>query len=152
MKNMTVKEAIKYVLTGNGAEYSDYKYEKVMAFIKKLPHNPSETYTEGNFTMGIFTHFYIKDYEQGWFVHLALGHYNGIIVIEELDVDSLDSNDYRVKCNKQALELVKEYYDVKFAVDIDPYYEMSDSYQTTAWARKTDMEARIEISRISKML
>lgn len=151
MVNMTVKEAISYILKGNGMDYTEELQKKIDKFIKSLPHNPKHsTYT--HFSDITFHTVCVTDYEKGWFSKVSYGYNKGKVIIDVIKSDMLDKSEKRVKCNKEALELLKEYNDVQFADDIDWGWHMSDDYSTIEWGNKVNSEAYATRERISQKL
>lgn len=121
---MTVKEALKRACSLNGSEYTKERYKKLLNFLEKLPQNPSDKrYKSDGFE------FTIKDYSEGWYAIVSLSDKNGVINIETIDGDMMDANEKRVKSNQEAIKVMEEIKSIKYAYDIDKYWNMSDDHR-----------------------
>jgi hypothetical protein len=144
---MNVRDALAYAVKGDGMEYSEEKYDKLYKFLKGLPHNPNEV---EHFISGVT--FYIKDYKEGWFAQINLHHDKEKIYISMPDGDMMDKSDTRVKCNYEALKLMKELSEVKWAYDIDKHWNMSDDHRYWNKMNKIDEDARFTTRNIYSQL
>ncbi|UUV46122.1 hypothetical protein [Bacillus phage vB_BanS-Thrax1] len=132
---MTVREALDYVVKANGEPFTVELRDNILKFLTLLPHCPSET--EWLERGAIKT---VRDYDYGWFARVLVEENNGKLTVEVIDGDNLDPNPNRVKTNAEALALLKEYREIKFASDIDEYWNMSDDHKY--WIRMSEMDTR----------
>lgn len=172
MMKMTVREAMAYLKNGNGKPIGEEAYSKVIALLDRLPQSPHDR-QDGEMLPGVrqedvpedFAEWLayvrrfrtyertVKDYTEGWFAQVRYGRvHDGILLFEVLEEGKLPPSKQRVKTNEEALELMKAYDDVKFADDLDRYWEMSDDHRTMSWGRERDQEARQEQLRIAGRL
>lgn len=122
---MTVREALAYIVRGNGMTYTEQLNSKVRKFICSLPHSPAETRYDMNFG----DRYTIKDYEEGWFAVVKVHEDNGKMIVEIIDGDNMDDNPNRVKSNAEALAILEEINDIKYATDFDEYWDMTDDHK-----------------------
>jgi predicted DNA-binding protein (MmcQ/YjbR family) len=133
---ITVRDAIDYLKLANGALYGEELKERLINFAKKLPHNPKGIrYVEGGLTINV------ADYNQGWFACVLISSDYERITVNVIDGDNLSPNPNRVKSNDEAVKLVKEYYSIQSAYDIDKYWQMTDDSRYWNEMRKLDDEA-----------
>uniref|UniRef100_A0AB39C7I7 Peptidase n=1 Tax=Bacillus phage KoopaTroopa TaxID=3234046 RepID=A0AB39C7I7_9CAUD len=132
MAKMTVREALQYVVKAHGTPYTDELQSKIVSFLHKLPHHPYdiEYASEGVVKT-------VRDYDYGWYASVLVYNNNGKMHVEVIDGDNLDPNPQRVKSNTEALQVMKELSEVKWASDIDEYWNMSDDHKY--WSRMSDM-------------
>ncbi|UUV46641.1 hypothetical protein [Bacillus phage vB_BanS-Thrax3] len=132
---MTVREALDYVVKANGKPFTVELRDNILKFLTLLPHCPNET--EWLERGAIKT---VRDYDYGWFARVLIEENNGKLTVEVIDGDNLDPNPNRVKTNAEALALLKEYREIKFASDVDEYWNMSDDHKY--WIRMSEMDMR----------
>ena len=131
LMKMTVREAIDYALKADGMPYTMELQDKLYDYFKKLPRNP-EMDSRGEFT--------ICDYSEGWYVEVKFGHNDSNLYVKVVDSDALDHSDERVKSNKEAMEILDKISKIKFASDIDQYWNMSDDHGY--WRRMSDFDKK----------
>ena len=132
---MNVRDAIAYACKGDGIDFNRETYDKLISYFYKLPHNPKET-TFLNFGR----EFIIKDYSEGWFAVVAVWVEDEKIRVKLCDGDMMDKDDNRAKSNKEALEIMAKFDDIKWASDIDEYWNMSDDHKY--WSRMNDINRK----------
>lgn len=136
MAKMTVRESLEYIEKATGMTYTEELQDKILNFLDKLPHHPSNVQYHHNGGL-IVT---ICDYDYGWFAEVLVENDNGVMNVERRDGDNLDPNPQRVKSNTEALALLNEYSEIKWASDIDEYWNMSDDHKY--WRRMNEMNER----------
>lgn len=138
MCRMTVKEAINCLIKGNGTDYSTEKYNKIMTFLDKLPHKPTE--------YGVDNRYYIRDYVEGWYVELLVEiTANDKFRICVLDCDMFDKNEKTVTNNVEALKILDEYRQIKSAYDLDEHWNMTDDHKY--WRKMSNLNHEADIKR-----
>lgn len=135
MAKMTTSEALKYVVKANGQPFTVDLRDRVIKFLSLLPHHPSDTeyYSDG-------VKRTVRDYDYGWYTDVLVIESNGKLSVEIVDGDNLDPNPNRVKSNAEALALLEEYRNIKWASDVDEYWNMSDDHKY--WCRMNDINLR----------
>lgn len=132
---MTVSEALDYVQRATGMEYTEELNDKVLNFLQKLPRHPCEVRYDGS-----RTDITIRDYDYGWFVTVLVMNDKGKMLVKVVDADNLDPSPSRVKTNAEALALLQEYSEIRFASDVDKHWNMSDDHKY--WRKMNDMDNR----------
>jgi len=132
---MTVSEALDYVQRATGMEYTEELNNKVLNFLEKLPRHPCEVRYDGS-----RTDITIRDYDYGWFVTVLVMNDKGKMLVKVVDADNLDPNPNRVKTNTEALALLQEYNEIKYAIDIDKHWNMSDDHKY--WRKMSELNDR----------
>ncbi|PJZ18595.1 hypothetical protein CEW46_27655 [Bacillus cereus] len=145
---MTVKESIDYVIQGTGLPYTETMFSKIKKFLELLPHNPKGV----NHITDACSQYYIMDYEQSWYVRIEVVAQNHKIIVGILDTDGLGPNPDRVKTNHEALELMKQYKEIKYPEDIDKHWRMSDDHRYWRRMQAMDDEANNRAEEILRKL
>lgn len=127
---MTIREALDYIEQANGKPYTEELHIKVEKFLHNLPRNPeNDRYDEVT----------VKDYNNGWFAVVRFfKNMDGTMFIKRVDGDNMDENPNRVKTNEEALQVLKELDEIRFASDIDEHWNMSDDHRY--WRRMNDLD------------
>ena len=128
---MRVREAIDYAVKADGMPYTMELQDKLYYYFKKLPRNPQ---------MDSWGEFTICDYSEGWYVKVLFGQNDSKLYVEIEDCDKLDYSDEMVKSNKEAMEILDKISKIKFASDIDKYWDMSDDHGY--WRRMSDFDKK----------
>ena len=132
---MTVREALDYVVKANGKPFTVELRDKIVNFLSLLPRHPDEIrYLYDGVIQTV------RDYDYGWFACVLVEESNGKLTVEIIDGDNLDPNPNRVKTNAEALALMKEYKEIKWASDIDAHWNMSDDHRY--WRKMSEMDDR----------
>lgn len=116
---MTVRDAIQYILKADGMPYTDELEDKIYKFMKKLPKDPEKCF---------YREWCICDYNEGWFAEIKMKVVDGKISIKLINGDNLDPSEDRVKTNQEALKVLNELENIKSAYDIDQYWIYSDDH------------------------
>ena len=132
---MTVREALDYVQRATGMEYTEELNNKVLNFLEKLPRHPREVRYDGS-----RTDITIRDYDYNWYVTVLVMNDKGKMIVKVVDADNLDPNPNRVKTNAEALALLQEYNEIKYAIDIDKHWNMSDDHKY--WRKMSELNDR----------
>ncbi|UUV46907.1 hypothetical protein [Bacillus phage vB_BanS-Thrax4] len=135
MAKMTVREALDYVVKAHGRPYTEELKDKILNFLDKLPHSPDDY---GYVTGGTLRT--VRDYDYGWYASVIVYEYKGSIHVELIKGDNLDPNPNRVKSNTEALQVMQELSEIKWASDIDKFWNMSDDHKY--WRKMSEMNDR----------
>lgn len=135
MAKMTVREALDYIVIAHGVPHTDELERKIISFLSKLPNHPSDIEYTNN---GVIKT--VRDYDYGWYASVLVYNNNGKMHVEVIDGDNLDPNPQRAKSNAEALQVMKELSEIKWASDIDEYWNMSDDHKY--WRRMSEMNDR----------
>ncbi|UGO50872.1 hypothetical protein PQE70_gp019 [Bacillus phage vB_BanS_Nate] len=132
MAKMTVREAVDYAIKATGKDYTEELQNKIVNFLSKLPRHPQEISHDTN-----RVDVTLRDYDYGWYITVLVMNDKGKMLVKVVDGDNLDPNPQRVKSNTEALQVMKELSEVKWASDIDEYWNMSDDNKY--WRRMNDI-------------
>ncbi|UUV46374.1 hypothetical protein [Bacillus phage vB_BanS-Thrax2] len=135
MAKMTVREAVDYTVKGTGKEFTPELQGKIVNFLSKLPRHPDEIRYDYN-----RVDITLRDYDYGWYITVLVMNDNGNMLVKVIEGDNLDPNPNRVKSNVEALQVMKELSEIKWASDIDEYWNMSDDHKY--WRRMNEMNDR----------
>lgn len=139
---ITVRDALKCIAKGDGQPFSFEQREKIINFIRKLPHNPKNYFEilRGH-SDGDILRYTVMDYNEGWFATITIGDDRKTFNIH-IDGDNLDRNNpNRVKSNDEAMKLIEEFHAIKFYSDYDQYWQMSDDPRTYRAGSEHDNKA-----------
>lgn len=135
MIKMAIKDAVNYIVKGDGMAYNDEQYAKIENFILNLPHNPKETkYTY--IGEDVLTNVIVKDYEKESYFDICYGVVDGRVFINVVDDGNLSFNPSRLKSNKDALTALKQYMNLKYADDIEPDWYLSNDVKIIDWGNR----------------
>lgn len=150
--NMTFEQAMDYILNvANGKKCDDEMFRKMIGFVKSLPHHEKDL--EINYRNGGYyrVHAILKDYDKKQSFHIYFGLEASsddkdklfFSELQMIDPDGFD-RDGIASSNEEALAIMKEIKEIKFAEDIDEYWEMSDDPRVARWASEVNQNARAD--------
>lgn len=145
---LTVREALDFLSRSNGMPYTEELENDVRNFLNALPHHPDE-YTDSE-QYGLTKT--ICDYEQEWYAVVVVQKVDELLIVEVVDGDNLDSNPHRVKSNEEAVSLLKQYENIRYAKEFDEFWHMSDDHRYWRKMSELDERARFEAEQIKVKL
>ena len=160
---MTVEEAVDYILKADGMPFTEELLGKVRNFIRKLPRNPQNDsinkFEIADYSERIYYKIWIdyNPYYMGDDGEVKVSEGGKIFHINMYESGVIPPNPeifkHRVKSNEEALEVLKEIESIKFAYDIDKYWNMSDDH--SYWSKMSDMDDeahRMKTRLLSKLM